>query len=65
MENYIYITGKNYCGPLNCLYIRLDENDNPKPGEEHTNKIDEACIKHYIAYRNENMKQNEKKQILI
>ncbi len=28
-----HIPGYNYCGPGTRLDIRLDENDNPKPGE--------------------------------
>ena len=48
---------KNYnnAGPGTRLDLRLNENNNPKPGEEPINKIDEACLKHDIAYESEDL----------
>ena len=46
-----HLKNYNYCGPGTRLDIRLDENNNPKPGEEPINKIDEACLKHDISYK--------------
>jgi len=47
----LHLPGKNYCGPLTRLDIRLDENNEPV-SEEHepVDRIDEACYKHDIAY---------------
>ena len=59
----LHLPGKNYCGPLTRLDIRLDEHDVPKHGEEPTNKVDEACLKHDIAYRNENIRDRQKADI--
>jgi len=47
----LHLPRKNYCGPLTCLDIGLDENDIPKPGEEPTNKVDEACLNKDIRSR--------------
>jgi len=52
----LHLPGKNFCGPLTRLDIRLDENDIPKPEEEPVDKVDEACLKHDIAYRNEDIR---------
>ena len=49
--------GYNYCGPGTRLDIRLDNQDNPKPGENPINAIDEACRIHDIAYRSTDLKQ--------
>jgi len=59
----LHLPGKNYCGPLTRLDIRLDENDIPNQGHEPTNKVDEACLKHDIAYRNENIRDRQKADI--
>ena len=52
-----------YAGPETRLDIRLHENDIPKPGEEPINKVDEACLKHDIAYRNEDIRSRQKANI--
>ena len=51
-----HLKSYNYAGSGTRLDIRLDENNNPKPGEEPINKIDEACLKHDIAYESEDLK---------
>ena len=38
------------------LDIRLDEDNNPKPGEEPINGIDAAALKHDIAYKSEDIR---------
>ena len=52
-QGEIHLENYNYAGPGTRTDIRLDENDNPKPGEEPINKIDEACLKHDIAYESD------------
>lgn len=46
-----HIPGYSYCGPGTRLDIRLDENNIPKPGEEPINRVDAACYKHDLAYK--------------
>ena len=41
----------NYLGPGTRLDIRLDENNNPKPGEEPINAIDQLAYIHDLAYQ--------------
>jgi transposase InsO family protein len=45
----------NYCGPGTRLDIRLDSNNNPKPGEEPINRVDETCYQHDLAYENDDL----------
>jgi len=59
----LHLPGKNYCGPLTRLAIWLDENDIPKPGEKPTNKVDKACLKHDIVYRNKDIRSRQKADI--
>ena len=47
-----HVFGHNYTGPGTRLDIRLDEHDNPKPGEEPKNRVDLAAYHHDIGYRN-------------
>ena len=62
----LHLPGKNYCRLQTRLDIRLDENDIPKNrGEEPTNKVDEACLKHNIAYRNENIRSRQEADIYL
>ena len=58
-----HLPGYNYAGPCTSLDIRLDENDNPKPGEEPINKVDAAALKHDIAYRAEDIRSRQKADI--
>ena len=39
-----------YCGPMNPLEEQLDENENPKPGEEPIHELDEVCLWHDLQY---------------
>ncbi|ESP01452.1 hypothetical protein LOTGIDRAFT_157638 [Lottia gigantea] len=50
-----HLPGHNYTGPGTRLDLRLDENDNPKPGEEPVNRVDAAALKHDILYRNKDV----------
>ena len=43
--------GYSMLGPGTRLDIRLDENLNPKPGEEPINDLDRTALKHDIAYQ--------------
>ena len=52
-----HIPGYNYCGPGTRLDIRLDENNQPNPGEEPINAIDQACYIHDLAYRDDDIQQ--------
>ncbi len=52
-----HLPGYSYCGPGTRLDIRLNENDQPNPGEFPINAIDEACRVHDIAYRNNDLQQ--------
>ena len=45
-----HLPGYNYCGPGTRLDIRLDAQGRPKSGEEPTNRVDRACLKHDLAY---------------
>ena len=53
----------NYAGPDTRLDIRLDENDNPKPGEEPINRVDAAAYKHDLAYRDKDIRSRQKADI--
>ncbi len=46
-----HLPGHNYTGPGTNLKMRLDENDQPRKGEEPINRIDAAALKHDIIYR--------------
>ena len=53
-ENYKgehHIPSYNYLGPNTRLDIRLDENNQPKPGEEPIYAIDQLAYIHNIAYQ--------------
>ncbi len=52
-----HLQGYNYCGPGTRLDIRLDNQDQPKPGEIPVNKIDQACHSHDVSYKNPDLKQ--------
>ena len=55
--------GYNYCGPGTRLDLRLDSNENPKAGEEPINKVDKACYKHDLAYKNESIRNRQKADV--
>ena len=58
-----HLPGKNYAGPGTRLDIRLDENNIPKPGEEPVDKVDVACLKHDIEYKNHDIRSRQKADI--
>ena len=45
-----HLPGMNYCGPGTRLREKLDKNGKPKPGFEPVDRVDEAALKHDIAY---------------
>ena len=45
------LPGHKYTGPYNPLQNQLDENDQPKPGQEPFNNVDEISMRHDICYR--------------
>lgn len=50
-KNGFVLPGHKYTGPYNPLDDQLDENDNPLPGHEPYNAVDEISMKHDICYR--------------
>ena len=46
-----HLPSYNYLGPNTCLDIQLDENNQPKPGEEPINAIDQLAYIHDLAYQ--------------
>ena len=46
--------GYRYLGPFNPLEEQLDENDNPKPGNEPTNNLDKIALSHDPCFRDNN-----------
>ena len=49
-----HLPSYNYLGPGTRLDIRLDENNQPKSGEEPINAIDQLAYYHDLAYQNSN-----------
>ena len=45
-----HFPGTRYLGPGTRLDLRLDEDGNPLPGNEPTDRVDEAALKHDRAY---------------
>ena len=45
-----HVPGTCYLGPGTRLDLRLDEGGNPLPGNEPTDRVDEAALKHDRAY---------------
>ena len=45
------LPGHRYTGPYNPLHEQLDENDEPKPGQEPFNAVDAISMRHDICYR--------------
>ena len=59
-----HLPGHKFTGPFTELDKRLDEHDNPLPGYEPFNQIDEIAMKHDICYRdNENRKDCDKEML--
>lgn len=56
----------NYCGPGTRLDIKLNEDKSPKPGFEPVDRVDEAALKHDIAYKNRNFRaRHEADKVII
>jgi hypothetical protein len=49
-----HLPGMRYCGPGTRLELRLDENGKPLPGNEPIDRVDEAALKHDLAYSKSN-----------
>ena len=49
----------SYLGPGSRVDIRLDDNDQPKPGEEPVSPTDELALHHDIAYRDAEKQDSE------
>ena len=45
-----HLPGMRCCGPGTRLDRRLDENGKPLPGNEPVDRVDEAALKHDLAY---------------
>ena len=58
-----HIPGYSYCGPGTRLDLRLDSNENPKSGEEPINRVDNACYKHDLAYKNTEIRKRQKADV--
>ena len=50
-----------YTGPYNPLDKQLDENDQPLPGQEPYNAVDEVSMRHDICYRDNDHKKGKQK----
>ncbi len=64
----LHVPGYQYCGPNTRLDIRLDKNDNPKPGEKPINQTDAVCYQHDLNYReagNDLSKKHQADKIMI
>src|SRR5271156_1151259 len=46
-----HLPGMRYCGPGTSLNLRVDENGKPFPGNEPVDRVDEAALKHDLAYK--------------
>ena len=49
--NKFPFSGYFYFGPSSAINIRLDENDQPNPGDKPVSPTDEFALHHDIAYR--------------
>ena len=47
-----HLPGMRYCGPGTKLDEKLNPDDTPKPGCEPVDRVDEAALRHDVAYRN-------------
>ena len=45
-----HLPGMQYCGPGTRLDLKLNEDGTPKPGFEPVDRVDEAALKHDLAY---------------
>ena len=54
-----------YTGPYNPLHKQLDENDQPLPGQEPYNQVDEIAMHHDICYRDNPQTKGECDQKML
>ena len=45
-----HLPGMQYCGPGTRLDLKLNDDGTPKPGYEPVDRVDQAAMKHDIAY---------------
>jgi hypothetical protein len=45
-----HLSGMNYCGPGTNLELKLNDDDTPKPGFLPIDRVDEAALRHDVAY---------------
>ena len=57
-ERGFVLPSHRYTGPYNPLHKQLDAKNNPLPGQEPFNAVDEISMRHDICYRNKNSKQD-------
>ena len=55
-----HLPGMRYCGPGTRLDLRLDDDGNPKPGNEPIDRVDEAALNHDKAYNKHDDLKNRK-----
>ena len=56
-EKGFVLPSHRYTGPYNPLHKQLDANDNPLPGQEPFNAVDQISMHHDICYRDKHSKQ--------
>ena len=56
-----HLPGHKFTGPFTELDKRIDENDNPLPGYEPFNQIDEIAMRHDICYRDADSDKTDEK----
>src|SRR3977135_3712153 len=49
-----HLPGMRYCGPGTRLDLRVDEDGKPFPGNKPVDRVDEAALKHDLAYSRHN-----------
>ena len=49
-DHELHIPFMHYCGPGTRLDQRLDQNNEPTPGNEPVDRVDEAALKHDLFY---------------
>ena len=56
-EKGFVLPSHRYTGPYNPLHKQLDAHDNPLPGQEPFNAVDQISMNHDICYRDKHSKQ--------
>ena len=56
-----HLPGMKYCGPGTRLDLKLKEDGTPKPGCEPVDRVDEAALRHDLAYgRHDDLRNRNK-----